>query len=155
MRIGSGPNAAVQGQSYDASAVVLPPPLPPVAVPPSSAPSPSLSTSSTLIPTLVDAPEPDTKRSSNLVKPSSFFGPPPSCSPLIPPDSSSVPTAPPLHPPGNLQCPYGAPLLQPFPPPNPPPSHSYPKQRGLRFRDKVNRDLPRLYGLQFLAFLSE
>lgn len=126
MRIGSGPNAAVQGQPYDSSAVVLPPPHPPPAVPPSSAPalSPSspLSTSSTLMPT-VDAPEPDTSaRSSNLVKPSSFFGPPPSSSPLIPPVSSSVPTAPPLHSPGNLQHRYGAPLLQPFPPPNPPPS---------------------------------
>ncbi|XP_055818765.1 mRNA-decapping enzyme-like protein [Solanum dulcamara] len=125
MRIGSVPNAAVQGQPYDSSAVVLPPPRPP-AVPLSSAPalSPSspLSTSSTLMPT-VDAPEPDTSaRSSNLVKPSSFFGPPPSSSPLIPPVSSSVPTAPPLHSPGNLQHRYGAPLLQPFPPPNPPPS---------------------------------
>ncbi|KAG5629241.1 hypothetical protein H5410_000958 [Solanum commersonii] len=126
MRIGSGPNATVQGQSYDSTAVVLPSPLPPPAVPPSSAPALSqspLSTSSTLMPT-VDAPEPDTsaRRSSNLVKPSSFFGPPPSSSPLIPPVSSSVPTAPPLHSPGNLQRRYGAPLLQPFPPPNPPPS---------------------------------
>ncbi|XP_004228459.1 mRNA-decapping enzyme-like protein [Solanum lycopersicum] len=127
VRIGSGPNAAVQGQSYDSAAVVLPSPRPPPAVPPSSAPAPSpsppLSTSSTLMPT-VDAPEPDTstRRSSNLVKPSSFFGPPPSSSPLIPPVSSSVPTAPPLHSPGNLQCHYGAPLLQPFPPPNLPPS---------------------------------
>ncbi|CAN4116307.1 unnamed protein product [Withania somnifera] len=125
MRIGSGPNAAVQGQPYDSSAVVLPP-RPSPAVPPSSAPALSPSsppTSSTLMP-ILDAPEPDTnaRRSSNLVKPSSFFGPPPSSSPLIPPVSSSVPTAPPLHSPGNLQRHYGAPLLQPFPPPNPPPS---------------------------------
>ncbi|OIT26430.1 PREDICTED: mRNA-decapping enzyme-like protein [Nicotiana attenuata] len=126
MRIGSAPNVAVQGQPYDSSATVLPPPRPPAAVPPSSAPalapSPSLSTSFPLMPTL-DASEPDAsaRRSSNLVKPSSFFGPLPSSSPLIPPVSSSVPTAPPLHPPGNLQRPHRAPLLQPFPPPSPPP----------------------------------
>ncbi|KAJ8529111.1 hypothetical protein K7X08_035946 [Anisodus acutangulus] len=141
MRIGSGPNAAVQGQSYDSSAVVLPPFRPPTAVPPSSAPSPTLSTSSTLMPTL-DAPEPDTKRSSNLVKPSSFFGRPPSSSQLIPPVSSSVPAAPPLHPPGNLQRPYRAPLLQPFPPPNPPASLTpTPNNRPGINRDKVREAL--------------
>ena len=41
---------------------------------------------------------------------------------MIPPVSSSTPSAPPLHPAVNVQRPYGAPLLQPFPPPNPPPS---------------------------------
>ncbi|XP_060197060.1 mRNA-decapping enzyme-like protein isoform X2 [Lycium barbarum] len=142
IRIGSRPNAAVQGQSYDSSAVVLPPPRPPAAVPPSSVPSPSLSTSTTLMPTLADAPEPDTKRSSNLVKPSSFFGCPPPSSPLIPPVSSSVPAAPPLHPPGNLQRPYGAPLLQPFPPPNPPPSLTPTPNNGpVINRDKVREAL--------------
>ncbi|KAG6638107.1 hypothetical protein I3843_10G012700 [Carya illinoinensis] len=56
----------------------------------------------------------------NLLKPSSFFSPATSSSALmIPPISSSVPTAP-LHPPLNLQRPYGTPLLQPFPPPTPP-----------------------------------
>ena len=39
---------------------------------------------------------------------------------MIPPVSSSTPSAPPLHPAVNVQRPYGAPLLQPFPPPNPP-----------------------------------
>jgi mRNA-decapping enzyme 1B len=59
----------------------------------------------------------------NLVKPSTFFAPPPSSQLMVvPPVPSSMPTAPPLHPPGNLQRPYGAPLLQPFPPPTPPPS---------------------------------
>ncbi|XP_050381769.1 mRNA-decapping enzyme-like protein isoform X2 [Argentina anserina] len=33
-----------------------------------------------------------------------------------------VPTASALHPPVNLQRPYGTPMLQPFPPPTPPPS---------------------------------
>ncbi|KAF3637007.1 glutaredoxin [Capsicum annuum] len=144
MRIGSGPNAGMQGQPYDSSAVVLPPPRPP-AVPPSSAPalSPSspLSTSSTLMPVL-DAPEPDTnsRRSSNLVKPSSFFGPPPSSSPLIPPVSSAVPTAPPLQSPGNLQRHYGAPLLQPFPPPNLPPSLTPYTAPGPNNGHVINRD---------------
>ncbi|KAG2686671.1 hypothetical protein I3760_09G017000 [Carya illinoinensis] len=59
----------------------------------------------------------------NLLKPSSFFSPPSSSSALMmQPISSSVPTAPALHPPLNLQRPYGTPMLQPFPPPTPPPS---------------------------------
>ncbi|XP_009609014.1 mRNA-decapping enzyme-like protein isoform X1 [Nicotiana tomentosiformis] len=127
MTIGNAPSTTVPGQLYHSSSPVLPPPRPPAAVPPSSAPalipSPPLSTSSLLRP-LLDASESDSsaKWSSNLVKPSSFFGPPTASSPLMPAVSSSVPTAPPLLPLGNLQRPYGAPLLQPFPPPTPPPS---------------------------------
>lgn len=162
-RIGSVPNAPVHGHSYDSSAVV-PPPCPPPAVSPSSAPalspSPPLSTSSTLMPT-VDAPEPDTsaRRSSNLVKPSSFFGPPPSSSPLIPPVFSSAPTAPPHHSPANLQRSYGAPLLQPFPPPNPPPSltpTSVPSQNNghLINRDKVREALVMLVQVSTPEFSS-
>lgn len=65
----------------------------------------------------------NSNRATNLVKPSSFFTPPPSSSPLMmPPVPSSTPTAPPLHPPLNLQRPYGTPMLQPFPPPTPSPS---------------------------------
>ncbi|KAK4375881.1 hypothetical protein RND71_006558 [Anisodus tanguticus] len=127
MTIGNASSTTVQGQLYHSPPAIVRPPRPPASVPPSSAPalipSPPLSTSSLLRP-LFDAPEPDSsaKWSSNLVKPSSFFGPPPVSSPLMPPVSSSVPTAPPLLPLGNLQRPYGAPLLQPFPPPTPPPS---------------------------------
>ncbi|XP_071931630.1 mRNA-decapping enzyme-like protein isoform X2 [Coffea arabica] len=126
MTVGSA-NATVGGQPYHPSAPV-PSSRPQGAVTPPTAtirtPSPPLSTTNPLMP-LLETPEhnTDTKRSANLVKPSTFFGPPPSSSPLmVPPVSSSMPTAPPLHPPGSLQRPYGAPLLQPFPPPTPPPS---------------------------------
>lgn len=98
---------------------------------------------------LFDAPEQDSssKGSTNLVKPSSFFGPPPSSSPLIiPPSPSSMPTAPPLQPPGTLERPYGAPLLQPFPPPSPPPSLTpaatpIPNTVSIITRDKVREAL--------------
>ncbi|CDP06884.1 unnamed protein product [Coffea canephora] len=126
MTVGSA-NSTVGGQPYHPSAPV-PSSRPQGAVTPPTAtirtPSPPLSTTNPLMP-LLETPEhnTDTKRSANLVKPSTFFGPPPSTSPLmVPPVSSSMPTAPPLHPPGSLQRPYGAPLLQPFPPPTPPPS---------------------------------
>uniref|UniRef100_A0A2P2LYS5 mRNA-decapping enzyme-like protein n=1 Tax=Rhizophora mucronata TaxID=61149 RepID=A0A2P2LYS5_RHIMU len=58
----------------------------------------------------------------NLVKPSSFFTPSSSSALLKPPVSSAMPTTPALHPPLNLQRPYGTPMLQPFPPPAPPSS---------------------------------
>ncbi|KAK6787978.1 hypothetical protein RDI58_016503 [Solanum bulbocastanum] len=150
MTIGNASSTAGQGQLYHSSSATLPPPRPPASVPSSSAlvllPSP-LSASSLLRP-LHEAPEPDVsaKWSSNLVKPSSFFGPPPASSPLMPPISSSVPTAPPLLPLGNLQRPYGAPLLQPFPPPTPPPSltptsSSIPNNIPVVSRDKVREAL--------------
>ncbi|GJN28273.1 hypothetical protein PR202_gb16379 [Eleusine coracana subsp. coracana] len=77
-----------------------------------------------------------------------FFAPPSSSSPsLVPPGSSVVPTAPPLHPtPVSAQRPqYGTPLLQPFPPPTPPPSltpaHN---DRPVVTRDRVKDALQRL-----------
>ncbi|KAL9236218.1 hypothetical protein vseg_010917 [Gypsophila vaccaria] len=59
---------------------------------------------------------------SNLVKPSSFYIPHASA-PVVssPPVSSSMPPVAP-EPTLTLQRPYGAPLLQPFPPPTPSPS---------------------------------
>ncbi|XP_047269998.1 mRNA-decapping enzyme-like protein isoform X1 [Capsicum annuum] len=151
MTIGNASSTAVQGQLYHSNPAILPSPRPPASVPPSSSPvlipSPPLSASSLLRPH-IDAPEPDSsaKWSSNLVKPSSFFGPPPASSPLMPPISSSVPTAPPLLPLGNLQRPYGAPLLQPFPPPTPPPSLTptsspIPNYGPVVSRDKVREAL--------------
>lgn len=60
---------------------------------------------------------------------------------MMPPISSSVPTAPALNPPLSLQRPYGAPMLQPFPPPTPPPSltpsSAPPIDRPLITREKV------------------
>ncbi|KAK9755287.1 hypothetical protein RND81_01G015400 [Saponaria officinalis] len=58
----------------------------------------------------------------NLVKPSSFYMPHASSPAIsIPPVTSSMPPITP-QPSMTLQRPYGAPLLQPFPPPNPSPS---------------------------------
>ncbi|KAL0390659.1 UNVERIFIED_CONTAM: decapping enzyme-like protein [Sesamum calycinum] len=118
MNIGSAPNVAIAGQPYHSSATAVSahpqsalPTLP-------SAQAPATLSTSTPIMSILDNPEANaaTKRSTDLVKPSSFFGPHPSSSPLIMPAiTSSVPTAPPLNPPGNVQRPYGAPLLQPFP----------------------------------------
>ncbi|KAL2506973.1 mRNA-decapping enzyme-like protein [Forsythia ovata] len=127
MNIGSTPNAAISGQSFHSSATVGTSSRPPNILSPTLATvqTPSLLSTSTPIMPILDTPERNnsSKHSTDLVKPSSFFGPPPSSAPLIiPPVSSSVPTAPPLNPPGSLQRPYGAPLLQPFPPPTPPPS---------------------------------
>ncbi|CAI9105687.1 OLC1v1004670C1 [Oldenlandia corymbosa var. corymbosa] len=127
MNIGAAPNATVGGQPYHMSVPVPPTSRPQGPVMPAIAnmrvPSPPLSTTTPLMP-LLDNPEPamDAHRSANLVKPSTFFGPPPSSPLMVPPVVSSTPTAPPLNPPGSLQRPYGTPLLQPFPPPTPPPS---------------------------------
>ncbi|KAK6163605.1 hypothetical protein DH2020_000469 [Rehmannia glutinosa] len=125
MNTGGIPNAAISGQPYLSSVISTSHPQT-VALPtlPTAQTQPNLS-ASTPIMSILDNSEPNNaaKRSTNLVKPSTFFGPPPSSSPLVvPPISSSTPTAPPLNPPGNMQRPYGAPLLQPFPPPTPPPS---------------------------------
>lgn len=121
MTIGNISNAAMSGQPYQSSASV-PPASCPVSVasptvPTLQIPSP-LSSSTPLIP--LDTTDSNSNRTTNLLKPSSFFVPPPSSSAMMPPVSSSMPTAPPLPPAASLQRPYGAPLLQPFPPPSPP-----------------------------------
>ncbi|XP_050229895.1 mRNA-decapping enzyme-like protein [Mercurialis annua] len=124
----SASNIANSRQPYHSSAAVpLSSHTPNVVPPPLQIPQiPSLPLSS--LPTSVaihEIPDPisSVNRVTNLVKPSSFFTPPTSSSPLMtPPISSSLPTAPSLHPPVNLQRPYGTPMLQPFPPPTPPPS---------------------------------
>lgn len=129
MTIGNSSNAVMSGQAFQPPAIVHPPSPRPVSVaaptvPTLQIPSPFLSSSTPLMP-LLDTPESNnsSNRISNLVKPSSFFVPPPSSSAMMmPPVSTSIPTAPPLHPAVSLQRSYGAPLLQPFPPPTPPPS---------------------------------
>ncbi|CAA2959288.1 mRNA-decapping enzyme [Olea europaea subsp. europaea] len=126
MNIGSTPNAAISGQSFHSSATVGISSRPPSILSSTLATvqTPSLIATSTPLMPILDTPEPSniSKHSTDLVKPSSFFGPPPSAPLIIPSVSSSVPITPPLNPPGSLQRPYGAPLLQPFPPPTPPPS---------------------------------
>ncbi|RVW33332.1 hypothetical protein CK203_085356 [Vitis vinifera] len=121
--IGNASSVAVTGQPYQSSATPPLPSCPPNAIP-GTVPtlqlaSPPQSTSTSLIP-LLDTSQPSStsNRTTNLVKPS-FFGPPSSSPLMMPPLSSAMPTAPPLHPPVTLQRPYGAPMLQPFPPPTP------------------------------------
>ena len=127
MNRGNASNAGMtRQQPYQTSAAIPPsrPPSVPPIVPPLQVPAAPLAISTSLMP-LLDATESinNSNRATNLVKPSSFFSPPPTSSALVMPSVSSLmPTAPPLNPSGNLQRPYGAPLLQPFPPPTPPPS---------------------------------
>ncbi|XP_050213166.1 mRNA-decapping enzyme-like protein [Mercurialis annua] len=127
INIGNASNQTAIGQPYQSSNPVPLPSLPTSVAVPSvptlQIPSPPLSTSTSLMP-ILDALEANSNsnRTTNLVKPSFFVPPPSSSAGVVPPVSSSIPTAPPLNPPVSLQRSYGAPFLQPFPPPNPPPS---------------------------------
>ncbi|KAL6276499.1 hypothetical protein ACE6H2_020100 [Prunus campanulata] len=136
----------ITGQPYQSSSSsTISLPSHPVRVAPS--PIPSMQISSATVSPFLDIPEShsNTKLVNNLVKPSSFFVPPSSSPTTMPCVSSSVPTAPLLHPAVSLQRPYGAPLLQPFPPPAPPPSltpASFPiPNYGPVNRDKVRNAL--------------
>ncbi|GMP88382.1 hypothetical protein CsSME_00040397 [Camellia sinensis var. sinensis] len=144
MIIGNVSNAAMTGQPYQLSAVIPPsrPPSVPPTAPTIQMPSPPLSASTSLMP-LLDNPEisNNSNQATNLVKPSSFFSPPPSSSTLVmPPVSPSMPTAPPLQPVASLQRPYGAPLLQPFPPPTPPPSLTPTSVPAANYGPVISRD---------------
>ncbi|XP_074572654.1 mRNA-decapping enzyme-like protein [Curcuma longa] len=150
MNLGNTSNATIGGQPPLPSAPVpvtthafsvIPTVLPTIqSIPiPSASPAP-------LMPPL-DNPESGNGSSSwaaNLVKPS-FFSPALSSAPPVLPVSSSVPTAPPLHPPVTMQRPYGTPLLQPFPPPAPSASLTPgPNFAPVITRDKVRDALLRL-----------
>uniref|UniRef100_A0A1D1ZLL0 mRNA-decapping enzyme-like protein n=1 Tax=Anthurium amnicola TaxID=1678845 RepID=A0A1D1ZLL0_9ARAE len=144
MNVGSTANVLISGQAHQSSAPISSHP-PTVISPPAQ--RPSLPSSSPLA-SVFDTAEPGNtttvSHAANLVKPS-FFTPPPSSGSTMPPITSSVPTAPPLHPPVTLQRPYGAPLLQPFPPPTPPPSLAPTTNYGpVITRDKVRDALLRL-----------
>ncbi|AQK57425.1 mRNA-decapping enzyme-like protein [Zea mays] len=145
--IGSESNAPLSGrvqlatESIPSSHVLL--------IIPSAAPAHQLppSVASSAPPLPIHDTNAHTSRSTNLVTPD-FFAPPPSSStPLAPPGASVIPTAPPLHPTSASvqRSQYGAPLLQPFPPPTPPPSltpaHS---ERPVVTRDRVKDALQRL-----------
>ncbi|TYI67338.1 hypothetical protein E1A91_D08G010900v1 [Gossypium mustelinum] len=123
MTIGNASKASNFGQPYQCSAAMPAPSNPPIVasptVPALHLPYP-LSSSTPLMP-LLDTPESGSNHT-NLVKPSTFFLHPSSSSQILPPVSTSSPTAPLLNPPLSLQRPHGAPLLQPFPPPAPSPS---------------------------------
>ncbi|XP_054811557.1 mRNA-decapping enzyme-like protein [Prosopis cineraria] len=129
MTIGNSTSAPITGQPYQSSH-----PIPSLSVPTNAATPtvptllslqiPALSAATPLMP-LHTTPEAggSNNLATNLVKPSSFFVPPPSSSTLMAPSTpSSTPAAPPLHSAVSIQRPLGTPLLQPFPPPNPPPS---------------------------------
>ncbi|XVF19673.1 hypothetical protein REPUB_Repub11eG0131100 [Reevesia pubescens] len=116
MTVGGASNAAVSGQPYQSSAAILAPSNPAIGAS-ATVPAMQLPSSTPLMP-LLDNPESSSSRT-NLVKPSAFFVPPSSSAQILPPVSTSLPTAPLLNPPSSLQRPYGAPLLQPFPPPTP------------------------------------
>ncbi|CAA0810707.1 mRNA-decapping enzyme-like protein [Striga hermonthica] len=129
MNIRGSPNSSGPGQPYHSPTTVIPTSYTNV-IPLSSLPTSQIHPN---IPTptppmsILDCTEPNTttKHPTNLVKPSTFFGPPAvsSSSPvIIPPASSSVPQIGLQLNYASLQRPYGAPLLQPFPPPTPPPS---------------------------------
>lgn len=124
--IGNISNSTVTGRQHQSS-----PAIPSSSHAPNVIPSPapalqsalSLPTSTPPLMPLLDVHDSSSNisRATNLVKPS-LFAPAPSSSLMMPPLASSMPTAPPLHPPLTMQRPYGTPLLQPFPPPTPPPS---------------------------------
>ncbi|OMO59916.1 Dcp1-like decapping [Corchorus olitorius] len=122
MSIGKASNTGAPVQLYQPSAGV-PVPSNPALIASPTVPalqlSPPLSSSTPLM-SLLDAPD-SSSNHTNLVKPSTFFVPPSSAQ-MLPPVSTSLPTASPLRVPLGSQRPYGAPLLQPFPPPTPSPS---------------------------------
>ncbi|XP_003577832.1 mRNA-decapping enzyme-like protein [Brachypodium distachyon] len=88
--------------------------------------------------------------STNLVTPAFFAPPSSSAASLAPLASSMLPTAPPLHPTlssaQHSQYGHGTPLLQPFPPPAPPPSFApaHNNEGPVISRDKVKDALLRL-----------
>ncbi|PWZ28071.1 mRNA-decapping enzyme-like protein [Zea mays] len=145
--IGSESNAPLSGRVQLATESIPSSHVPLII--PSAAPAHQLppSVASSAPPLPIHDTNAHTSRSTNLVTPD-FFAPPPSSStPLAPPGASVIPTAPPLHPTSASvqRSQYGAPLLQPFPPPTPPPSltpaHS---ERPVVTRDRVKDALQRL-----------
>ncbi|KAI3940356.1 hypothetical protein MKW98_024763 [Papaver atlanticum] len=168
LNLGNASSAAAHGRpdqslpsSLSSSNEPISAPSPP---PAQQLPSPVLPASSAPLLPILDSLEYSSKnndnnsRLTNLIKPITFFTPPPYSSPLmIPTISSCISTAPspppppplplPLHPPVGPQRPYGTPMLQPFPPPNPPPSltpASAPTYRPVFTREKVRDALLRV-----------
>lgn len=110
MKFGSTANTSIPGQMYHSSAAVVPvypqivnlPTLPSTQVPA------TLSPTTSILPMLEkNESNNGMRRSADLVTPSSL---------ITLPVTSSIPTAPLMNHQGNPQ-PWGAPLLQPFPPP--------------------------------------
>ncbi|CAN6439142.1 unnamed protein product [Victoria cruziana] len=153
INIGTASNATISSQSHQAPSPVPSSSHPP-SVPspiPTVVPAPPLpTTSAPLVPAILDVSDSSSGRVTNLVKPSSFFGPSSSSAFMVPTLTLSTPTAPPLQPPVNLQRPYGAPILQPLPPPIPPPSLT-PSYGPVITREKVRDALMRLSQVCFIT----
>ncbi|CAN6560111.1 unnamed protein product [Malus baccata var. baccata] len=148
MTIRNSSTTAITGQPYQSSSTTYLPSHPfgvaPSSIPGMQIPCAPLLSSTTLSP-FVDLPESHntTNLASNLVKPS-FFVHPSSSATTMPAVTASSRAASLLHPAVSVQRPYGAPLLQPFPPPAPPPSltaASFPPNYGPVNRDKVRNAL--------------
>ncbi|KAJ4910269.1 mRNA-decapping enzyme-like protein [Raphanus sativus] len=143
--LGNTSAGSATGPPYMSSANPHQPTIPPAATaPPQTLSPPPLPSSSPLMPLFDNNPHRISSNSNvhtDLVSPSSVFGPPRMMMAqphLIP--GSSMPSAPPL----NLnnttyyqQRPHGTPMLQPFPPPSLAPAHSGPVIN----RDKVKEAL--------------
>ncbi|KAJ6801514.1 mRNA-decapping enzyme-like protein isoform X2 [Iris pallida] len=145
MNIGNVPSAPITAPPLQSSTLPLAshtPSVIPSSLPKLHSASPLPTSFNPLLP-ILDAQESNNSgsRATNLLKPS-FFSPPSSL--LMPPITSSVPTAPPLHPPVTMQRPYGTPLLQPFPPPAPPPSLTPVPSGPIITKEKVRDALSRL-----------
>lgn len=153
MSISNSTSGPVSGQSYQSSHTVPPLPMPINSVTPSVPilQMPSLSTPPLMA--LHNAPEAGSSNNlaTNLVKPS-FFIPPPSSSLMAPSAPPSAPVAPPLQPAVSLQRPHGTPLLQPFPPPNPPSSLTPPNYGPVITREKVRDALLVLVQVSLFAW---
>ncbi|KAJ6816354.1 mRNA-decapping enzyme-like protein isoform X2 [Iris pallida] len=145
MNIGNVPSAPITAPPLQSSTLPLAshtPSVIPSSLPKLHSASPLPTSFNPLLP-ILDAQESNNSgsRATNLLKPS-FFSPPSSL--LMPPITSLVPTAPPLHPPVTMQRPYGTPLLQPFPPPTPPPSLTPVPSGPIITKEKVRDALSRL-----------
>ncbi|KAG0457902.1 hypothetical protein HPP92_023059 [Vanilla planifolia] len=150
MNLGNASNTNVTGQQHQSSAPIpLSSHTPSVSLTPvlPAQLMPSLPTSSASVMSVLDSHETATASNlaANLVKPSLFAHSTSTPGLLMPPISSSAPTAPPLYPPVTMQRPYGTPFLQPYPPPSPPPSLTPMQNYGpVITRDKVRDALLRL-----------
>ena len=156
MALGNTTSGSASGPPYQSSAnphqTHQPTVAPAAAAPPQILSPPPLQSSSPMMPLFDNNPDPISNKSNvhtDLVTPSSFFGPPRMMAQphLIP--GSSMPTTNATH----QQRLYGTPMLQPFPPPTPPaslaPAHSGPVIN----RDKVKEALLSLVQVSsFTAF---
>ncbi|KAJ0250706.1 mRNA-decapping enzyme-like protein [Hirschfeldia incana] len=150
MALGNGSaSGSTSGPTYQSSATPLQPHQPTIGPPAAAAGPPQpLQSSSPVMPGFENNPDLISSNNFNvhrdLVTPSSFFAPPRTMTQPHLIHSSSTPTAPPLdfNNATHHQRQHGTPMLQPFPPPNPPPSLASPAHSlPVINRDKVKQAL--------------